>query len=93
MTWPDRIPPFANGGIRSSHVRLRQNCSVEISMEELLDACTAGYLTRVKALLDRGCSPNGTGERRGTPLTVSARKGHHDVVSLLIASGADVDKK
>ena len=33
------------------------------------------------------------GDWRGTPLTVSARGGHHDVVSSLIASGADVDKK
>ena len=22
LTWPDRIPPFAGGGIRSGHVRL-----------------------------------------------------------------------
>ena len=22
LTWPDRIPPFASGGIRSGHVRL-----------------------------------------------------------------------
>ena len=61
--------------------------------KEFLDACTKGDLPIVKALLDRGCSPNGTDGRRGTPLTVSAREGHHDVVSLLIFRGADVDKK
>ena len=60
---------------------------------ELLVACSKGDLPRVKALLGRGCSPNGTGEWRGAPLTVSASEGHHDVVSLLIARGADVDKE
>ena len=68
---------------------------VQINMaeKEFLDACAEGDLPRVKALLDRGYSPNGTGDWRGTPLTVSAREGHHDVVSCLIASGADFDKK
>ena len=57
----------------------------------LLEACTKGNLPRVKELLDRGCSPNGTeGALGGTPLTVSARAGHRNVVSHLIKSGADV---
>ena len=57
-----------------------------------VDPYTKRDLPRVKALLDGGCSPNGTYDRR-TRLTVSAREGHHDVVRRLIARGADVNEE
>ena len=61
--------------------------------ETYFDACADGDLPGVRELLSRGYSSNRTGHWRGTPLTISARGGHHEVVSYLIASGAKVDNK
>ena len=56
------------------------------------DACTKGDLARVNEFLLRGYSPDEKGHWNETPLTVSARAGHHSVVSHLITSGARVNK-
>ena len=60
---------------------------------EFLSACGEGNLPKTKEFLTRGCSPNVINTWGQTPLMIAASNGHENVVSHLIASGVDVDKK
>ncbi|XP_046556528.1 spindle pole body component 110-like [Haliotis rubra] len=59
---------------------------------DLYAACCAGDLDVVKSILDlRQADVNVRGRRRSrTPLMEAARRGHKDVVELLVRDGADV---
>ncbi|MCT8173942.1 ankyrin repeat domain-containing protein [Variovorax sp. CY25R-8] len=57
----------------------------------LVSAAEANQLATVAALLDRGVSPNRIGNRSHIqPLWKAAKRGHLEVVKLLVAKGADV---
>ena len=82
------------GKTRTAYKHRPSNKQDKMHLEETyFDACADGDLPGVRELLNRGYSSNRTGHWRGTPLTISARGGHHEVVSYLIASGAKVDNK
>src|SRR5512147_465979 len=59
----------------------------------LAKAATKGNLTEVKALLDKGASPNVFDALGRTPLHMAAFYGHPRTAALLIARGADVNAK
>lgn len=62
-------------------------------MSPLYAAARRGDVSAVAAVLDAGADPDGPGDDHGTTaLTVAAFQGHVDVVRLLLARGADIDR-
>jgi hypothetical protein len=58
--------------------------------EPLVEAAGKGDLAKVKSLLGQGASPDGFGfDGNTTALVYAATYGHHDVVLLLLCSGAN----
>lgn len=56
----------------------------------LLDASIKGDAAAVRALLDKGVTPNAKDGDGRTPLTEAAYYGHTEIVKMLIGKGADV---
>jgi glucose/arabinose dehydrogenase len=61
--------------------------------QSLLAAAAAGHLELVRAILDRGASPDATDERGHTALMLAADGGHRDVAQALLDRGAAVDAR
>jgi ankyrin repeat protein len=57
--------------------------------EPLRDAIASGELMKVKRALDGGADPNSSGPL--TPLYLAARRGHGELVTVLLDQGADVN--
>ena len=58
--------------------------------EPMASAAAEGHIDRVRALLDRGASPNAWGVDLVYPALVAAAEGGHaDIVELLLSRGAD----
>lgn len=65
-----------------------------IDPEEMLKACEAGDVDKVRELLSRDSTlVNARGAYRQTPLHSAAGKGHTNVVELLIRHGADLSAR
>ncbi|XP_078701678.1 uncharacterized protein LOC144927814 [Branchiostoma floridae x Branchiostoma belcheri] len=63
-------------------------------MGELLEAAEEGDTDRVKQLLAEGVNPNAAGGfLQDSPLHRAANNGHHEIVSVLLAAGADVNAR
>jgi ankyrin repeat protein len=60
---------------------------------DIHQAAEAGNLKAVKKHLDAGTDVNAKDKYGRTPLDEAARKGHEEIVELLIAKGADVNAK
>jgi uncharacterized protein len=58
---------------------------------EWKQACEAGDVERIGALIDAGFDPNARDEHGQTALMNAAKHGHEPVVRLLIDRGADLD--
>jgi len=63
------------------------------SCTSLLDAAKEGDVATVQRFISEGTNVNQANERGATPLHWAAHKGHTEVVRLLIAAGADVNKE
>jgi ankyrin repeat protein len=59
----------------------------------LVDACHAGDLDDARSFLDQGEDANQQNRFGETPLIMAAQNRHEDVVKLLIARGADVNRE
>jgi len=59
----------------------------------LLDASIKGDTAAVKALLDKGVTPNAGDDDGRTPLTEAAYYGHVEIATILIGRGADLFAK
>ena len=59
--------------------------------DDLMAATRKGDLAKVKALLDKGVSPNAKSEYGQTPLFFACDRGYLEIVKLLVDRGADVN--
>lgn len=63
------------------------------SVNELLEACRLGDLSRVKTLVGAGVRVDVPGRKGLTPLTVACRGSRLEPAQFLIEQGADVNQK
>lgn len=75
---PQRYRPGLFGGSMCNH------------HTPLLSAVERGLGEVVKALLDKGASPNAANAQGTTPLMIAAREGYDSILKLLLERGADV---
>jgi Ankyrin repeats (3 copies) len=61
--------------------------------QRLMHACWEGDYEQVKALLEKGVSPNQRDELGSLPIISAASRGSKQIVDLLINKGADVNAK
>lgn len=66
-----------------------QKISTAKLAEKLADACGAGDIQTVKALLAQGAKPDGFMESEGAPLYEAVKTGNLDTLRILLDSGAD----
>ncbi len=64
------------------------NCGMSLDSSELVEAAGNGQVETVRLLLDQGAKVDGPNEWGVVPL-LAAADGHHDVIVLLLARGAD----
>jgi ankyrin repeat protein len=57
----------------------------------LFEACSSGYLTIVKLLLENGANPNPKLENEWSPLRLACFGGNKDIAELLLLHGADIN--
>ncbi len=57
----------------------------------LMAACSAGHLSIVELLLDRGADANATDNTDQTSLHLASKNGHDSIVDMLLRRGAKMD--